>query len=89
MLCGCSGRGYAFGVGIIATVRNGRLVVDQETQLPEGTVLDLVIDDDGDELDERERSALDAAISISLDQAARGEVNPAEKILARLRERRR
>ncbi|MFO7562995.1 MAG: hypothetical protein R6X02_10165 [Enhygromyxa sp.] len=76
-------------MGIRATVRNGRLVVDQETQLPEGTVLELVIDDDGDELDEREREALDAAISISLDQAARGEVNPAEKILARLRERRR
>ncbi|HLT38945.1 MAG TPA: hypothetical protein VK034_21825 [Enhygromyxa sp.] len=76
-------------MGIRATVRNGRLVVDQETQLPEGTVLDLVIDDDGDDLDEHERKALDAAISISLDQAARGEVNSAEKILARLRERRR
>jgi hypothetical protein len=76
-------------MGIRATVRNGRLVVDQATQLPEGTTLDLVIDDDGDDLDDREREALDAAISISLDQAARGEVNPAEKILARLRERRR
>lgn len=76
-------------MGIRATVRNGRLVVDQETQLPEGTVLDLVIDDDGDDLDERERQALDAAISISLDQAARGEVNPAEKILDRIGARRR
>jgi hypothetical protein len=64
-------------------------VVDEETQLPEGTVLDLVIDDEGDELDERQRQALDAAISVSLDQAARGEVSPAEKVLARLRERRR
>ena len=89
MLCGCTGWGYALGVGIRATVRNGRLVVDQATQLPEGTVLDLVVDDDGDQLDEREREALDAAISISLDQAARGEVNDAGKILARLRERRR
>lgn len=42
-----------------------------------------------DELDAREHAALNAAISRSLDQAARGEVNPAEKILARLRERRR
>lgn len=52
-------------------------------------MLDLVIDDDGDDLDERERQALDAAISISLDQAARGEVNPAEKILDRIGARRR
>ncbi|HVI02854.1 MAG TPA: hypothetical protein VM869_29345 [Enhygromyxa sp.] len=49
----------------------------------------LDVDDEGDELDERERQALDAAISVSLDQAARGEVNDARKILARLRERRR
>ncbi|MFV8756463.1 hypothetical protein ACNOYE_38435 [Nannocystaceae bacterium ST9] len=76
-------------MGVRATVRNGRLVVDEEINLPEGTVIDLVIDDEGDELDERERAALDAAISISLEQEARGEVKPAEQVLARLRERRR
>jgi hypothetical protein len=48
-----------------------------------------LVDDDGDELDERQRQALDAAISTSLDQATRGEVSPAENVLARLRERRR
>jgi hypothetical protein len=85
----CSGWGYAVGVGVRATVRNGRLVVDEEINLPEGTVIDLVIDDEGDELDEHERAALDAAISISLEQEARGEVKPAEQVLARLRERRR
>jgi putative addiction module component (TIGR02574 family) len=61
----------------------------EEIKLPEGTELELVIDDEGDDLGERELAALNAAISRSLDQAARGEVNPAEKILARLRERRR
>ncbi|PRQ02749.1 hypothetical protein ENSA5_21010 [Enhygromyxa salina] len=84
-----SGWGYAALVGVRATVRNGRLVVDEEIALPEGTVVNLVIDDEGDELDERERQALNAAIDTSLEQEARGEVNPAEKILARLRERRR
>ncbi len=86
---GCEGRGYAVGVGVRATVRNGRLVLDQEIKLPEGTELDLVIDDEGDDLDERELAVLNATISRSLDQAARGEVSSSQKILARLRERRR
>jgi hypothetical protein len=76
-------------VGVRATVRNGRLVVDEEIKLPEGTVLELVIDDEGHELDEHERQALEAAISISLEQEARGELTPAEEILKRLRERHR
>jgi hypothetical protein len=57
-------------------------------QLPEGTVLDLVIDDEGDELDEHQRRALDRAIGISLEQAAQGQVAPASEILERLRTRR-
>ncbi len=44
--------------------------------------------DDGDELDEREREALNAAITRSLEQEARGEVSPVSEILARLRARR-
>lgn len=48
---------------IRARVRNGRLIVDEPTDLPEGTELDLVIDDAGDQLDEAERAALDAAIT--------------------------
>jgi hypothetical protein len=47
---------------IRARVRNGRLIVDAPTDLPEGTELDLVIDDAGDSLDEAERAALHAAI---------------------------
>ncbi len=86
---GSSGRGYAVEVGLRATVRNGRLVVDEEIKLPEGTELELVLDDEGDDLDERERAALNAAIAISLEQEARGEVKPMEQVLARLRERRR
>jgi hypothetical protein len=47
---------------IRARVRNGRLIVDEPTDLPDGTELDLVIDDAGDSLDEAERAALHAAI---------------------------
>jgi hypothetical protein len=76
-------------VGVRATVQNGRLVVDEATQLPDGTVLDLVIDDEGDELDDRQRRALNEAISNSLRQAANGELAPAAEILTRLRSQRR
>lgn len=77
-----------FCMGVRATVRNGRLVVDERTELPEGTVLDLVVDDEGDDLDADERRALDAALVESLRQAERGELTPAADILARLRARR-
>jgi hypothetical protein len=75
-------------MGVRATVRNGRLTVDQPVDLPEGTVLDLVIDDEGHQLDPREREALDAAITRSLRESAEGRTNPAEDIIRKLRERR-
>ena len=71
--------------GIRAVVRNGRLVVDEPTGLPEGTVLDLVVDDEGDDLTEAERAALHAAIARSLDQFRAGHVVPAEQVIAELR----
>jgi hypothetical protein len=74
-------------MSVRATVRNGRLVVDQPTDLPEGTVLDLVVDDEGDQLEAHEREALNAAISRSLDQAAQGRTTPAQEILDKLRAR--
>ncbi len=75
-------------MGVRATVRNGRLTVDQPVDLPEGTVLDLVIDDEGDQLDEREREALNAAISRSLRESTEGRTAAAEEIIQKLRERR-
>ena len=76
-------------MSVRATVQNGRLIVDQETQLPEGTVLDLVIDDEGDDLDDAQRRALDQAITNSLHEAETGQMRPALEILARLHARRR
>lgn len=71
-------------MGVRAIVRSGRLLVDEATELPEGTVLDLVVDDEGDDLSEGEREALHRAISRSLEQAAAGSSAPAEAILDRL-----
>jgi hypothetical protein len=75
-------------MGVRATVRNGRLTVDEPVDLPDGTVLDLVIDDEGDDLDERDRQALNAAISRSLRDSAEGRTAPADEVLRKLRERR-
>jgi hypothetical protein len=72
---------------IRARVQNGRLVVDAPTTLPEGTVLDLVVDDEGDELDDDERAALNAAISKSWNQATAGHGRPAHEVLESLRKR--
>lgn len=71
--------------GIRAIVRNGRLVVDEPTGLPEGTVLHLVLDDEGDNLDQSERALLHAAIREGLAEAEAGRLIPADEFLAELR----
>lgn len=72
---------------IRARVINGRLTVDSPTSLPEGTVLDLVVDDEGDELDESERAALNAAISQAWASATDGQGRPAAELIAAIRKR--
>jgi hypothetical protein len=72
---------------IRARVQNGRLLVDAPTTLPEGTVLDLVVDDEGDELGEDERAVLDAAISHAVAAANAGHVQSADEVLKALRTR--
>ena len=44
--------------GFLACFEKGRPVLDEPTALPEGTVVNLVADDDGDDLTEEERRAL-------------------------------
>jgi len=58
--------------GLHARVRDGRIVLDEPTRLPEGTELRLIVDDGGDELDPMECSARDAAL-------ARSWLGPAER----------
>jgi hypothetical protein len=69
-----------------ARVIDGRLIVDEPTTLPEGTVLDLVVDDEGDEMNEEERAELHKHIERSWKSARQGALRPAEKILGELRE---
>ena len=70
-----------------ATVRNGRLVVDEPTKLPEGAVVDLVLDDEGDDLDDAERTARDAALVRSWQQASQGQGRDPREVIGRIRKR--
>lgn len=74
--------------GIRARVLNGRLVLDEPTTLPEGTVLDLILDDEGDDLDDAERRALNSAISKAWRSAKAGEIQPAEDVIREIKTRR-
>ena len=64
-----------------ARVENGRLVLDEPTTLPDGTVVDLVADDDGDDLTDEERRHLHEALSASWTSAEAGRLQSASAIL--------
>jgi hypothetical protein len=70
-----------------ARVKKGRIVLDEPTNLPEGTTLDLVVDDEGDELTPRERKRLNHSIGKAWESAKAGKLRPADKILSKLRSR--
>ena len=69
-------------------VEKGRLVLDGSTTLPEGTIVDLVADDEEDDLTDEERRALYEALSASSKSAEAGRLRPASAILDELRQRR-
>lgn len=75
-------------MSIRASVVAGRLVVDEPIDLPDGTVLHLVVDDEGDSLDDTERHALEQALARAHQQAAAGRTRPASELLKELRSRR-
>jgi hypothetical protein len=73
-----------------AHVHNGRLVLDEPTDLPEGKVVELVQLDDviahaGDDLDDEERAALHAELRASIAEAKTGKLIDADEVLAELR----
>jgi hypothetical protein len=73
-----------------ARVENGRIKLDEPTDLPEGQIIELipldeVIATDGDELDEGERAAPHRSIDESIEDEAAGNVEDLSKIIAELR----
>ena len=70
-----------------ARVENGRLQLDEPTELPDGTELDLVADDEGDDLEDHEREALHKALLQSFASAQAGNLRPASALIEELRRR--
>jgi hypothetical protein len=70
---------------IKARVRGGRLVIDEPTDLPEGTELELLPLDPGDWLDDTDRAALHAALAQSQHDMDAGKLVDAADVLKRLR----
>jgi hypothetical protein len=68
-----------------ARVRKGRLVVDEPTDLPEGTEVELLPLDPGDWLSDEDRSALHRALAASSVEVEAGRVIDAAEVLRELR----
>jgi hypothetical protein len=68
-----------------AQVKNGRIVLDEPTTLREGTVIDLVADDEGDDLTSEERKELHDALINSNESAEAGKLRLASEVLEELR----
>jgi hypothetical protein len=70
-----------------AHVRKGRLVLDEPTDLPEGTEVSLTVTDD-DELDDDERARLHESLRRSMAQAKAGQFIDADQVIGKLLARR-
>ena len=68
-----------------AQVRGGRLVLDEPTDLPEGSEVELVLAADGDELAADDRERLHASLQRSAEPFRAGRGIDADQALARLR----
>ena len=72
-----------------ARVHNGRLKLDEPTDLPEGTEVPLEIADDWDDLDDEERALLHREIASSIAERKAGAPTfDAQEVLAELGPRR-
>ena len=65
-----------------ARVRNGRLVLDEPTDLPEGAEVELMPSDD---MDDEERAELNRSLDESMAQVEAGDVVDGREFLASLR----
>ena len=72
---------------IKACVRDGRIVVDEPTDLPNGTEIELLPLDPGDWLDDADRAALHESLHQSDTDVAAGRLVDAAEILKELRSR--
>jgi hypothetical protein len=75
---------YIIGMHALkAHVRNGRIIVDEPTDLPDGTELELMQADD-DDMSAAEREALDAVLLKAVQNVRAGHTVDADAVLAEL-----
>ena len=72
---------------ITALVRDGRILVDAPTDLPEGPTVTLLPLDPGDWLDDADRAALHRALGQSESDVAAGRLVDATEVLRELKSR--
>jgi len=75
---------YCEPMTLKARVKAGRLVVDEPTELPEGTEIELLSLDPGDWLDETDRAALHRALRDSAEDVQAGRLIDADVVLRQL-----
>jgi hypothetical protein len=68
-----------------ARVRNGRVLVDEPTDLPDGAKVELLVLDAAADTDEQEEAALEQSIERGLRQADGHQVVSVDEVLERLR----
>ena len=68
-----------------AKVQGGRLLLDEPSNLPEGTEVELAVIDGNDELDDDERARLHAALDHADEQLRTGRYVSGDAVIARLR----
>jgi hypothetical protein len=75
-----------FAMTILHTqVRNGRVVVDEPTGLPDGVKVALLVLDAAADMPPAEQAALEASIDRGLAEADRGVLHSVDEVLDRLR----
>ena len=75
-----------------AQVRNGRLLMDEPTDLPDGDIVylqlvDGIVSVDGDDRDDEDRAELHSELEASLAEADAGDTEDFAKVLSELRQR--
>lgn len=68
---------------IKAHVKGGRVVLDEPTELPDGTEVELTVVDD-DDYEPGERARLDASLELSATQASAGQLIDGEAVIGAL-----
>lgn len=67
-----------------AVVRDGRLVLDEPTELPEGTEVSLAVNDEDDDMGDDERLRLHESLHRGLVRARAGQVVDADEVIGKL-----